>query len=400
MIEDNNKTSVLSYDFVDFIILTIREIKKILIVTLLSISLWGIYYIGHTVRYDTSIKIDAIPAVKFNYTNSTLNNYLSAEPLGGINTQFLKNIEDYNNFENFYMNQEVKFFDNIDDFYKTISIIVDPISGDRVNFTHPNNIDQKNFNKSLLDYLDYVHTITLQNILDILYMDLKNIKTVMNDLNYKEDLLNEFILYNQQQNLSENLLRDNYNIKKTIRLLEENNLIANKLGYSEPIGNIESYLFSQVAPISQETNNIIVETTNMVQSLASDKPLFFLGTSVIETYLNILNEYTTLELDAKREFYPELIASIETQDNRVNEQYIEAISNYKVALRQTNRIIENFESMRSEPNLVRYDKNKISTINQETDYNKSFIISTLTGLFAGILYVLLFDVYRRKNHIS
>ena len=400
MIEDNNKTSVLSYDFVDLIIITIREIKKILIVTLLSLSLWYVYYISHTARYDTSITIDVIPVVKFNYTNSNMSNYLNTELLGDINAQFLRNIEDYNNFKNFYMNQEVKFFDNIDDFYKTISIIGDPILGDRVNFTHTSNIDQKDFNKSLLDYLDYVHTITLQNILDILYIDLKNIETDMNDLNYKEDLLNEFTLYNQRQTLSESLLRDTYNIKKTIRLLEDNNLIARKLGYSEPIGNIESYLFSQVAPISRETNNIFDETTNMVQSLSSDKPLFFLGTSVIETYLNILNEYNKLEPDSKRNFYPELIASIETQNNLVNEKYIEAISNYKVALRQTNRIIENFESTRSEPNLVRYDKNKIITTNQEVDYIMSFMISILTGLLAGILYVLFFDVYRRKNHIS
>ena len=395
MIEDNNKTSVFSFDIVDLVNLIMRETKKILIVTLLSISLWYIYYISHTATYDTRITIEDIPNVKFNYSNTTVSNYFSIDTLGDIKTQFLNNVEDYNNFKIFYENQEVKLFDNIDDFYNSMSI-----SANSVVFTYTNTADQENVNNSLVDLLDYVHSLTLQNILDIAYDDLKNIETEISDMDYKKDLINEFARLNMQHSLSENLLRKDYNIKKTIRLLEENVLIAGNLGYRKPIGNIESYLFSQVAPISRETNNIFDETTNMVQSLSSDKPLFFLGTSVIETYLNILNEYNKLEPDSKRNFYPELIASIETQNNLVNEQYIEAISNYKVALRQTNRIIENFESTRSEPNLVRYDKNKIITTNQEVDYIMSFMISILTGLFAGILYVLFFDVYRRKNHIS
>lgn len=400
MIEDNNKTSLYSLDIIDFISLILRDINKILIITLLSISSWYIYYISHTPRYDTSIIIDSVPAVKLNYTNITVSNYLSATSLGGIKDQFLNNIEDYNYFKEFYMNQEVEIFDNIDDFYKTISIITDSNLGDRVNFTHEGNIDQKDFNNYLLGYIDYVHTITHQNILDILYMDLKGIETEINDMDYKANVVNELLLFNLKHTLSKNLLRDSYNIQQSIKLLEENILIANKLGYSEPIEALENYLLIEEAPISQENNNIYVETTNMVQSLSSNKTLFFLGTSVLEIYLNILNEYNKMDIDAKRNFYPELIAAIEIKSIPFDEQYIEDISNYKVALKQTNRMIENFENMKSEPNLVRYDKNKINTINQEVNYVMSFIVSCIIGLLVGIIYVLLFDVYRRKNHIS
>ena len=395
MIEDNNKTSVFSFDIVDLVNLIMRETKKILIVTLLSISLWYIYYISHTATYDTRITIEDIPNVKFNYSNTTVSNYFSIDTLGDIKTQFLNNVEDYNNFKIFYENQEVKLFDNIDDFYNSMSI-----SANSVVFTYTNTADQENVNNSLVDLLDYVHSLTLQNILDIAYDDLKNIETEISDMDYKKDLINEFARFNMQHSLSENLLRKDYNIKKTIRLLEENVLIAGNLGYRKPIGNIESYLFSQVAPISQESDSLFVDTMNMVQSLSSDKPLFFLGTSVLETYLKILNQYNTLKKDTKRNFYPDLIASLEIQTNLLDAEYIENISNYKVLLRQTNRIIEKLENMKSEPNLVNYDKNKIYTNNQEVDYTISFSMSVLIGLAAGILRVLFFDMYRRKNHIS
>ena len=395
MIEDNNKTSVFSFDIVDLVNLIMRETKKILIVTLLSISLWYIYYISHTATYDTRITIEDIPNVKFNYSNTTVSNYFSIDTLGDIKTQFLNNVEDYNNFKIFYENQEVKLFDNIDDFYNSMSI-----SANSVVFTYTNTADQENVNNSLVDLLDYVHSLTLQNILDIAYDDLKNIETEISDMDYKKDLINEFARFNMQHSLSENLLRKDYNIKKTIRLLEENVLIAGNLGYRKPIGNIESYLFSQVAPISEESDSLFVDTMNMVQSLSSDKPLFFLGTSVLETYLKILNQYNTLKKDTKRNFYPDLIASLEIQTNLLDAEYIENISNYKVLLRQTNRIIEKLENMKSEPNLVNYDKNKIYTNNQEVDYTISFSMSVLIGLAAGILRVLFFDMYRRKNHIS
>ena len=395
MIEDNNKTSVFSFDIVDLVNLIMRETKKILIVTLLSISLWYIYYISHTATYDTRITIEDIPNVKFNYSNTTVSNYFSIDTLGDIKTQFLNNVEDYNNFKIFYENQEVKLFDNIDDFYNSMSI-----SANSVVFTYTNTADQENVNNSLVDLLDYVHSLTLQNILDIAYDDLKNIETEISDMDYKKDLINEFARLNMQHSLSENLLRKDYNIKKTIRLLEENVLIAGNLGYRKPIGNIESYLFSQVAPISEESDSLFVDTMNMVQSLSSDKPLFFLGTSVLETYLKILNQYNTLKKDTKRNFYPDLIASLEIQTNLLDAEYIENISNYKVLLRQTNRMIEKLENMKSEPNLVNYDKNKIYTNNQEVDYTISFSMSVLIGLAAGILRVLFFDMYRRKNHIS
>ena len=395
MIEDNNKTSVFSFDIVDLVNLIMRETKKILIVTLLSISLWYIYYISHTATYDTRITIEDIPNVKFNYSNTTVSNYFSIDTLGDIKTQFLNNVEDYNNFKIFYENQEVKLFDNIDDFYNSMSI-----SANSVVFTYTNTADQENVNNSLVDLLDYVHSLTLQNILDIAYDDLKNIETEISDMDYKKDLINEFARLNMQHSLSENLLRKDYNIKKTIRLLEENVLIAGNLGYRKPIGNIESYLFSQVAPISEESDSLFVDTMNMVQSLSSDKPLFFLGTSVLETYLKILNQYNTLNKDTKRNFYPDLIASLEIQTNLLDAEYIENISNYKVLLRQTNRMIEKLENMKSEPNLVNYDKNKIYTNNQEVDYTISFSMSVLIGLAAGILRVLFFDMYRRKNHIS
>ena len=395
MIEDNNKTSVLSFDIVDLVTLIMREIKKILIVTLLSISLWYIYYISHSAIYETRITVEDIPNIKFNYTNTTVSNYLSKETLGDIKTQFLNNVENYNNLKIFYENQEVKLFDNINDFYNSMSIFEDSVV-----FTHTNTVDQEDVNNSLLDLLDYVHSLTLQNILDILYDDLKNIETEISDMDYEKDVINEFTRLNIEHTISENLLRKNYNIKKTIRLLEENVLIANNLGYKEPIGNVESYLFSQVAPISDGSDSLFDDTINIVQSLSYDKPLFFLGTSVLETYLDILSRYNTFDMNTKRNSYPDLIASLEIESNLLDNEYIENISNYKVLLRQTNRIIEKLENMKSEPNLVSYDKNKIYTINQEVDYKISFFFSVLIGLAAGMLRVLFFDMYRRKNHTS
>ena len=178
-----------------------------------------------------------------------------------------------------------------------------------------------------------------------------------------------------------------------------NILIAENLGYTKPIGNIESYLYSSVAPISQ-ANNVFVDTVSVIQSLSSDKPLFFLGTSVLKTYLDILDSYNAIDIETKRNFYPDLSASIEIDRMSFDEKYIELITSYKVLLKQTNRTIEMFEKMKNEPNLVRYDRSEITTTSTETNYKISFMISIFAGLITGVFYALLLDMYRRKNHIS
>ena len=399
MIEDNNKTSLYFYDFVDLINLIVREIKKILMVILLSMSSWYIYYISHNASYNTSIFIDEVPVLKFNYIDILVSNFLSTASLGNVQTQFLNNATEYSTFKNFFVNQKIQSFDSIEDFYRSISILDGPNSSEKINFSHKKITDQIYFNNSILDYLDYVQTITLENILNILYVDLNNINTDINDANYKNDLTSELLLSNNQHELSENLLRDEYNIKKTIRLLKENILIAENLGYMKPIGNIESYLYSSVAPISQ-ANNVFVDTVSVIQSLSSDKPLFFLGTSVLKTYLDILDSYNAIDIETKRTFYPDLSASIEIDRMSFDEKYIELITSYKVLLKQTNRTIEMFEKMKNEPNLVRYDRSEITTTSTETNYKISFMISIFAGLITGVFYALLLDMYRRKNHIS
>ena len=414
MSNEKNINKKLEMDIFDLIILISNQYKKIFVITLLSMLCWFIYYTSHTAQFETYAFVSPGENINFRYDNIT-NEYLEDKDLTveEISRQFENNAMDYVLFDEFFSNQNKVEFNDIDDLYASFSKNTSD-GKTKYSFIY-NDYKFDDMEELISNYMIYIHKITLNNILEILSKELLSINISIDNISVKDQLEKAILKQNDQYLLSKNALQDRYGIEKGIKIVSENLSIAKELGYIEPVGNIESYFLSSLSPLTSTSISIspstsvdgsnqgtekreLLQSKNKNNFASNETPLFFLGERILIKYLEILNnDLENIELNLSKN-YPSLFANNEIKNTFLKKKYIEELTEFEILKMKIERVYDSFYSMKENPTLVKFNFKKVKTINVETSYFISFVISIIFGILMSIVYIVVFEMIKRKKY--
>ena len=390
MTEMNFNNESTGMDIADILILLWSESKKIFIFLLISLMSWLIYYNLHTVKYESSIYVTPTKNITFAFDKIT-SDYLLEIKLSAkdIALQFQSNALNYNNFDNFFNNQEFFETEYLDIFYSSFSI-------EQINETFKysiifDSLTPTSVERFLLGYLDEIDRLTLKNILSILSKEIKSLQEDIITNQLEDKLIKDMVKKNNNYLLEINELKETLELSKYISVIEENLLIANELGYDDPVGNIESLLISSLGPIENnesDQNEKLPIKLNKSNSASHEKPLFFLGQKILRKYLEILNDNLLKVNENLSQNYPDLYISVNYENELYDQEYIEKIAKFSSLEAKLEKVKESFRSMGNKPKLVDYNIKKVNTSNIATSYMISFSIAVALGLLFGMCFVI------------